>query len=87
MVPKLKDYIEEGGAVDADEREIAVLALQHSDEKEQREIDATWDETVERRLSELTSGSVQAINGRETLAPALPLAEGDCRLDRASRGS
>lgn len=70
MTPKLKDYIEEGRALDADEREIAVLALQYVDAKEQREIDATWDETVERRLSELTSGSVQAVNGRETLAIA-----------------
>lgn len=70
MTPKLKYYIEEGRALDADEREIAVLVLQHLDEKERREIDASWDETVERRLGELTSGSVQAVGGRETLAIA-----------------
>lgn len=70
MTPNLKDYIEEGRALDADEREIAVLALQEVDEKEQREIDAAWHETVERRLSELSIGGVQAINGRETLAIA-----------------
>lgn len=46
MTPKLKDYIEEGWALDADEREIAVLALQQVDDNERRQIDSAWDEPL-----------------------------------------
>lgn len=68
MTPKLADYIEAGKALDADEREIAALALQHVDETEQAEIDAAWDEAIDRRLNELMSGTVKPVSGRETLA-------------------
>lgn len=68
MTPKLADYIEAGKALDADEREIAALALQQVDEAEQAEIDAAWDETIDRRLDELVSGKVKPVSGRETLA-------------------
>lgn len=47
---KLTAVIETGKILDTDEREIAVLALQQVDESEQAEVDATWDETIERRL-------------------------------------
>lgn len=70
MTPKLRDYIEAGKALDADEREIAALALQRVDETEQAEIDAAWDEAIERRLDELISGKVKAVSGRETIAIA-----------------
>ncbi len=70
MTPKLADYIEAGKALNADEREIAALALQQVDETEQAEIDVAWDETIERRLDELISGKVQAASGRETFAIA-----------------
>lgn len=70
MTPKLADYIEAGKALNADEREIAALALQQVDETEQAEIDVAWDETIERRLDELISGKVQAVSGRETIAIA-----------------
>lgn len=70
MTPRLKDYIEAGKALDADEREIAALALQQVDESEQAEVDAAWDETIDRRLDELTNGEVQTVSGRETIAIA-----------------
>lgn len=68
MRPKLADYIEAGKALDADEREIAALALQQVDETEQSEIDAAWDEVIARRLDELVSGKIKPVSGRETLA-------------------
>lgn len=67
MTPKLADYIEAGKALDADEREIAALALQHVDESEQAEIDAAWDEEIDRRVDEVLSGKVQLVSGQETL--------------------
>ncbi|MFT3859881.1 hypothetical protein [Micropruina sp.] len=59
MTPKPADYIEAGEALDADEREIAALALQQVDEEERGKIDAAWDETIDRRLDELASGEVK----------------------------
>lgn len=70
MTPGLADYIEAGRALDADEREIAALALQHVGEAEQAEVDAAWDEAISRRLDELMSGKVKPVSGRETLAIA-----------------
>ncbi len=52
MTPKLSDCIEAGKALDAEEREIAALALQHVDETEQAKIDAAWDEAIDQRLDE-----------------------------------
>lgn len=68
MTPKLADYIEAGKALDADEREIAALALQQVDASEQAEIDDAWDEVIDRRLDDLVSGKVKPVSGRETLA-------------------
>ncbi len=70
MTPKLADYIEAGKALDADEREIAALALQQVDETEKAAIDAAWDEAIDRRLDELVSGKVKPVSGRETIAIA-----------------
>ena len=70
MASKLEDYIAEGRALDADEREIAAFALQQVDEAEQDEVDAAWDETIDRRLDELMSGEVEPVSGRETVAIA-----------------
>lgn len=70
MTPKLSDYIEAGRSLDVDEREIAALALQQLDQTEQAEIDAAWDEAIDRRLDELTSGEVKPVSGRETIAIA-----------------
>lgn len=68
MASRLEDYIEQGRALAADEREIAALALQHVDESEQAEVDAAWEETVGRRLEELASENVEAVSGLETRA-------------------
>lgn len=66
MTPKLAAYIEAGKALDADEREIAALALQHIDDEEQAEIDAAWDEEVDRRVDDIISGKVELVDGEET---------------------
>ncbi|GAB2510832.1 addiction module protein [Paramicrobacterium agarici] len=68
MTQRLKDYIEEGRSLDADEREIAALALQQVDQQEQAEVDAAWDETINRRIREILSGEVELVSGEETLA-------------------
>lgn len=70
MASKLEDYIAEGRALDANEREIAALALQRVDEAEQAEVDAAWDETIDRRLNGHTSGEAEPVSGRETIAIA-----------------
>lgn len=70
MTSSLAKYIESGKALDADEREIAALALQHVDESEQAEVDAAWDEEIDRRVDEILSGKVQLVSGRETHAMA-----------------
>ncbi|MDJ0356316.1 addiction module protein [Paenarthrobacter sp. PH39-S1] len=69
-IAELQDYIAAGRAIDADAREIAALALQQVDEAEQAEVDAGWDETIDRRLDELMSGEVAPVSGRETIAIA-----------------
>ena len=70
MASRLEDYIAEGRTLDADEREIAALSLRQVDEARQAEVDAAWDETIDRRLEELMSGKVEAVSGRETIASA-----------------
>ncbi|MGO1545150.1 MAG: addiction module protein [Gulosibacter sp.] len=70
MTPKLSDCIEAGKSLDADEREIAALALQQVDRTAQAEIDAAWDETIDRRFDDLANGEVTPVSGRETIAIA-----------------
>lgn len=70
MTPELADYIEAGKALDADEREIAALALLRVDDAERAEIDAAWEEAIDRRLDELVTGKVEPVSGWETLATA-----------------
>lgn len=73
MASRLEDYIAEGRTLDEDEREIAALTLQQVDETRQAEVDAAWEETVNRRLDELLSGKVEAVSGLETRAKARDL--------------
>ncbi len=68
MTSKLADYIEAGKALDADERAIAALALQHVDEADQAGIDAAWDVEIDRRVDEVVNGEVALVDGEETLA-------------------
>ena len=70
MASRLEDCIAEGRTLGADEREIAALSLRQVDEAKQAEVDAAWDETIDRRLDELMSGKVEAVSGRETIAIA-----------------
>ncbi|WP_104088012.1 addiction module protein [Cryobacterium sp. N19] len=70
MTPKLAAYIAAGKALDADEREIAALALQQVDASDQAAIDDAWDQVVGRRLDEIVSGKVEPVSGRETIAIA-----------------
>lgn len=73
MASRLEDYIAEGRTLDAEEREIAALTLQQVDETRQAEVDAAWEETVNRRLDELLSGKVESVSGLETRAKAREL--------------
>lgn len=73
MRSRLEDYIAEGRALDADEREIAALSLQQVDEDRQAEVDTAWEETINRRLDELLSGKVEPVSGRATRAKAREL--------------
>lgn len=66
MTPKLADYIAEGRALSADEREIAALALQQLSDTEQAAIDAAWDEEIDLRVDEILTGKVELVDGEET---------------------
>ncbi|HMR50698.1 MAG TPA: addiction module protein [Arachnia sp.] len=66
MTPKLADYIAEGKSLSADEREIAALALQRIGDAEQSEVDAAWDEEIDRRVDDILSGKVELVEGEET---------------------
>ncbi|UNX54972.1 addiction module protein [Georgenia sp. TF02-10] len=68
MTRRLADYIEAGKRLDPDEREIAALALQHVDEAEQAEVDAAWDQEIDRRVEEIVNGEVELVDSHETFA-------------------
>ena len=68
MNSRLVDYIDEGNALNADERELAALALQRVDPAEQAEVAVAWNAEIDRRLNEITQGEVQAVSGPETRA-------------------
>ncbi|MFT4217942.1 MAG: addiction module protein [Micropruina sp.] len=67
MTPELAEVIAAGKALDADEREIAALAFQQVEDDEQAEIDAAWDEEIDRRVDDIVSGKVELVDGEETL--------------------
>ncbi len=66
MTRDLAEVIAAGKALDADEREIAALALQYVENDEQAEIDAAWDEELDRRVEDILSGKVELVDGEET---------------------
>ena len=70
MTPELAHYIEAGQALDADDREVAALALQQIDEFEQTAVDEAWGEEVDRRVDDILGGTVELVDGEETLAMA-----------------
>lgn len=66
MTPKLTEYIAEGQDLSADEREIAALALQEIGTVEQAEVDAAWEQEIDRLVDEIVSGELQLVDGEET---------------------
>ena len=68
MTSRLVDYIEAGKRLNPDEREIAALALQHVNETEQAEVDAAWDQEIDRRIAQIVNGDVDLVDADETFA-------------------
>lgn len=66
MTTRLADFIAEGMSLSAEEREIAALALLRVGEDEQAEVDAAWEDEVDRRVGDITSGKVKLVDGEET---------------------
>lgn len=66
MTRKLAEVIAAGKALDADEREIAALVLQHAEDDDQADVDAAWDEEIDRRVEEILTGKVELVDGDET---------------------
>lgn len=75
MTPKLADYIEAGKAFDAGERLEAahqlLLSVDRDAGVEQVDIDAAWDETIDRRVGEIVSGtaSQEQTGSKQTRVP------------------
>ena len=72
MTPKLADYIEAGMALDADERLEAahqlLLSVDQDAGADKVDIDAAWDEVIDRRVDEILSGKAKLVDGREAHA-------------------
>lgn len=72
MTPKLADYIEAGMALDADERLEAahqlLLSVDQDAGADKADIDAAWDEVIDRRVDEILSGKAKLVDGREAHA-------------------
>ena len=72
MTPRLAEYIEAGRALDADERLEAahqlLLSVDADTDTDQADIDAAWDEVVQRRVTQILSGQANLLDGREAHA-------------------
>lgn len=72
MTPQLADYIEAGKALDADERLEAahqlLLSVDQDVGADKADIDAAWDEVIDRRVDEIFSGKAKLVDGREAHA-------------------
>lgn len=66
MTSNLAEMIAAGNALDADEREITRLELQHVDADQQAETDAARDEEIDHRVDDILSGTVELVDGEET---------------------
>jgi hypothetical protein len=67
MTPKLAEYIEAGKSLGTAERLEAARQLLLSvdyDDAEQGELDEAWDEAIDRRVSEVVSGTARTVDGR-----------------------
>jgi len=69
MTPKLSEYVEAGYALSPDERLEAArmlrLSVDQDTDSEQADIDAAWDEVIDRRVAEAVSGEANLVYGRE----------------------
>ena len=61
----LSEYIEAGKALDADSREIAVLALQH-EEPQTDEFSPAWMDEIHRRVDQIVDGEVELLDFEES---------------------
>lgn len=72
MTPELAGYIEAGKALNADERLEAahqlLLSVDQDAGVDQADIDAEWDEVVDRRVEEIVSGKTKLVEGRDAHA-------------------
>lgn len=71
MTPKLSEYVEAGYALSPDERLEAArmlrLSVDQDTDSDQAEIDAAWDEVIERRVGEVVRGNATLVEGREAM--------------------
>lgn len=66
MTRELAEVIAAGKALDADEREIAALAIGALDDDEQAEIDEAWDDEIDSRIEDILGGKVELVDGEDT---------------------
>ena len=62
MTTKLAEFIDAGQALDADEREVAVLALQQDDTSESDKLDPSWLPELQRRMDDIQAGQAQLLD-------------------------
>jgi hypothetical protein len=72
MTPELADYIEAGKTLDVDERLEAarqlLLSVDHDPDANQDDLDAVWDQVIDRRANEIFSGKAKLVDGRDAHA-------------------
>lgn len=66
MTRELAEVIAAGKALDADERELAALAIGRIDDDEQAEIDEAWGNEIDSRIEDILTGKVELVDGEET---------------------
>lgn len=68
----LRPYVEAGYALSPDERLEAArmlrLSVDRDTDSDQAEIDAAWDDVIERRVGEVVRGNATLVEGREAMA-------------------
>lgn len=72
MTSGLADFIEAGKALDVDERIEAahalLLSVDTAEAEPQRDIDEAWDRTIDRRVTEIVTGTAAMVDGPEAHA-------------------
>ena len=77
MNDQVVELAERGKALAPDDRSRLVdMLLESLNEAPLAEVEAAWDEEVERRLAAYERGEIQAVDGEEVLAKARTLARG-----------